>query len=175
VPFRVPRNVFGRQCASVEQHIRKRVVARELMDLPVVQQVGPGVPHVRQDPGPSPDPQGRERRPHPVQPPGLGLVIHGAVGREDRLAQHGPDIGDPPRALPFPNHLHEGLERDAAGELTRNVPSHSICHGEQPQVGECKDRVLVVGADAPHVRRQCEANPHGSGSSPAISLRTRLY
>ena len=70
------------------------------------------------------------------------------------------DIPDALRFLAFSHHFDERLERQAARELTGDVPSHAVRNGEEPEVRQSGDGVFVVGSHSAHVRRERESASH---------------
>ena len=133
------------------------VIVGQAVQFPAAQQVGAGVPHVRNEQRIPVHERGQERGAHPDVFPDR-VPQHGQVGGLDRL-----DQPDRRKAAPHEVMLAQRIERQIRGEFPGGVPTHAVGNRKQPPTRQIQghDGVLVdaPGALPTHVRQQ----PEGQG------------
>ena len=160
--LRVRARLLGRQLAGLDHVGHQAVVARQLLQLPLVEQVGARVAHLGDDQPLAfqhrrrctwcPCPRGPRPRARPAarrgsRPPRPRPARSRRDGQGARLGQH----------------VHGDFGRHLAG----GVPAHAVGHGEQRR--RHHQAVLVVVAHAAHVRAAAE----GAGGRAACRRRRR--
>ena len=154
------------------------MVFGELLERPVPEQIGPGVPDVGDVGLGSLRHQSRERGTHPVEiAVGLGPLEDPSVGVPDALDQQGRRrlvvLGAAPPGG-FDHRLGVRLQRlqgDGRCHVAAPVATHAVGHREQglpEQVG-----VLVALASPADVGSGADPDPHRLNSRVVFPMRTR--
>ena len=145
--LRVGGDVVGADPALVDQRLHQRVIVRDLVELPVAQQVPAGVADVAHGRVPVGPEQRGQRGAHALDR-GVGhdhLLQPGVRGghRRRQLTQH-------VAARRLGIELGHGRDGHGAGHLARGVATHPVRHCEQ--AGARVRRVLVSFAEEADVR-----------------------
>src|SRR5262245_34816052 len=165
-----PRLVEG-QHAALELLVDPGMVAGELAEGGVAEQVDPAVPHVGQVGGVAVHQDRGHRGGHALV---LALLLHRlddlAVRVADRGLQAVAVVGDalveaerPGDLLVAAGQAYELVDRldgDLGGDLAGRVPAHPVGDHEQVLVGVDEEAVLVALALPPHVRERLVGDLH---------------
>ena len=146
-PLRMHRRLLGRQRPLVDQRLHVRVVAGDLRQLTVAQQVAARISHVAQADALAVEKQGRERGAHALRDGiGLDLLRDGGIALRARDGQRIEQIR--PRLVVV--ELGDPGDHQLRGDLAGRMAAHAVGQGQQ--AGARIRGVLVVLPDQAAVR-----------------------